>query len=175
MPEFEYGPFAPNRNIPAQQAGEALEQIREAHGGALHPPTVVKESRPARAPLHPVFEWRDAVAAEAYRCDQASNLIRSVRVIRQDEGDEQPEQKIMYVAVGTPTTNSEYRTSAEVLSDEKMRARALADVESQLKGIAQRHRDLTELAEVFAAIEAIGQQPAPIQRGRRRKRRAEAG
>jgi hypothetical protein len=73
---------APERfgGIEAGQAGEELDRIRRNHG-RLQPATVVDESRPEEAPLHPAFEWRDEVAAEKFREHQASDLIRQVRVV----------------------------------------------------------------------------------------------
>jgi hypothetical protein len=66
--------------VDAQTAGEELDRIRKERG-TLGPGAVVDESRPDEAPLHPVFEWCDPVAAEKYREHQATNLIRQVRVV----------------------------------------------------------------------------------------------
>jgi hypothetical protein len=66
--------------VDAQTAGEELDRIRQEHG-MLEPGTVVDESRPDEAPLHPAFEWCDPKAAELYREHQATNLIKQVRVI----------------------------------------------------------------------------------------------
>lgn len=74
--------------VNAQTAGEELDRIRQEHG-TLEPGTVVDESRPEAAPLHPAFEWDDPVAAEKYREHQASHLIKQVRVVVQPR-DPQP-------------------------------------------------------------------------------------
>lgn len=71
--------------VDAQTAGEELARITEQCGG-LTPAVVVDESRPDNAPLHPVFEWDDAIAAELHRQHQADTLIRSVQVVR-EQGD----------------------------------------------------------------------------------------
>lgn len=71
--EIEFG-------VDAQTAGEELDRIRQEHG-TLEPGTVVDESRPEEAPLHPAFEWHDPKAAELYREHQATNLIKQVRVV----------------------------------------------------------------------------------------------
>lgn len=75
------------RGVDAQTAGEELERIH-AKRGVLQAQDVVQESRPDDAPLHPVFEWRDQVAAENYRVWQARNLIKSVEVVVQDAGQD---------------------------------------------------------------------------------------
>lgn len=82
MSEFVYSdPNAEDQyGVDAQTAGEELQRIKRVHG-LVHPATVVDESRPEDAPLHPAFEWRDPVAAERFREYQASQLIRRVRVV----------------------------------------------------------------------------------------------
>ncbi len=59
---------------------EVLTGIYETRG-ELHPQTVVDEARPDDHPLHSRFEWDNEVAGEAYRRVQASELIRSVRLV----------------------------------------------------------------------------------------------
>lgn len=66
--------------VDVQVAGSELERIRLEHHH-LTPALVVDESRPEEAPLHPVFEWRDPVAAEQWREHQAASLMRRVRVV----------------------------------------------------------------------------------------------
>lgn len=78
--------------VDAQTAGMELDRIRR-RDGTIHPAVVVDESRPEDAPLHPAFEWRDAVAAERYREHQATQLIKVVRVVtpqRQEPAAVQP-------------------------------------------------------------------------------------
>lgn len=85
--------------VDAQTAGEELERIREDRG-LLTPGAVVEESRPEDAPLHPVFEWRDPVAAEQWREHQASQLIKRVRVVPVEM--EEPVQRVSRGAVIMP-------------------------------------------------------------------------
>lgn len=49
--------------------------------GTLTPGMVVEAARPDDHPLHGQFEWNDAVAGAAYRCAQAAQLIRSVKIV----------------------------------------------------------------------------------------------
>ena len=78
--------------IDAQTAGSELDRIRR-RDGTIKPAAVVDEARPAEAPLHPAFEWRDPVAAEQWREHQASKLIRVVRVVP----SAQPEARVASV------------------------------------------------------------------------------
>ena len=72
-------------SVDAQVVGSELERIQKSHG-ITTTKAVVDEARPDDAPLHPVFEWRNDVAAESYRQWQARKLIKSVTVIEQREG-----------------------------------------------------------------------------------------
>lgn len=77
---FSYAEAESDLGVDAQTAGQELDRIRR-RDGTIAPRVVVNESRPAGAPLHPVFEWRDEVAAERFREHQAKQLITVVRVV----------------------------------------------------------------------------------------------
>jgi tRNA A37 N6-isopentenylltransferase MiaA len=66
-----------------QIVGDTLADIEDRYG-VINPHTVVDESRPKDAPLHPIFEWRDEVAAEKWRVEQARRVVRSVEIIAED-------------------------------------------------------------------------------------------
>ena len=70
-------------NLTPQVVGDTLADIENTHG-VIDPHTVVDESRPEDAPLHPVFEWCDEIAAERWRVEQARRVVRSVEIIAKD-------------------------------------------------------------------------------------------
>jgi len=86
---YNYRRGAEIESIDAQTAGEELARITEQHGG-LTAAVVVDESRPDDAPLHPAFEWNDAVAAELHRQHQADALIKAVQVVREKNEPNEP-------------------------------------------------------------------------------------
>lgn len=141
--------------IPAQVIGERLDKLDKE--GRLNAGEVVQDARPKKAPLHPCFEWDDAVAAELHREDQARRLIRSVEVVHEPEEDgEADEPQIAFVSVGTTVKGGgAYTSTARALSDDEMRQRVLDDALADLRGIRARYSHLSELAEVFAAIDAV--------------------
>lgn len=63
--------------VSAQAAGEELERIYTERG-AINPVDVVDESRPEDAVLHPCFEWRDKIAAEKWREQQARGICNCI-------------------------------------------------------------------------------------------------
>lgn len=58
-----------------------LEAIYSDHG-YLTPQLVVDEARDKSHPLHTHFEWDNKLAGEAWRREQASEMIRTVRVVQ---------------------------------------------------------------------------------------------
>ena len=94
MSKFEFKEGSRVKGVSADVAGNELARIYQQEQ-QLKPAKVVDESRPEAAPLHPVFEWDDKVAAEMHREDQARHLIRSVRVI--NPYDEKQERTYVHV------------------------------------------------------------------------------
>jgi hypothetical protein len=60
----------------------------ESKQGKLTPQQVLEAARDEESPLHRFFEWDDSTAAEAYRVEQARDLIKKVKVIIQYEETE---------------------------------------------------------------------------------------
>lgn len=70
---------------------EVVREMRrlEKENGRLTSDIVLDSARCEDSPLHEVFEWNDAVAAEKYRRYQANNLIINIqRAKDDDEGEE---------------------------------------------------------------------------------------
>ena len=63
-----------------EEKAAILREIAAQHGGNLDPRDVVEEAKASSHPLHDYFEWRDKIAGEQFRIDQARALIRSVRI-----------------------------------------------------------------------------------------------
>lgn len=123
-----------------QALGEALEVISATHGGRLKPEDVVKAAKDPSSPLHHHIEWRDDVAAAAYRLDQARAIIRIVRVAPIDNN---PPQRA-FISVGDSDGRS-YRAIAEVASSASLQARLAAQADRELIAFVRRFRSLTEL------------------------------
>lgn len=67
----------------------ALQDVYAAHQ-QLTPALVVQAAAPVGSALHHRFEWDNKVAGPLWRLQQASALIRSVKIIRQDNPDVAP-------------------------------------------------------------------------------------
>jgi len=127
-----------------QAIGEALETIRLENGGELHPQAVVADARDAKSPLHRYFEWDDKKAAEAHRMDQARALIRSIRII--DDNDDKARPAFLSIRSDNGVG---YRSLGDVLSSRDLRQRLLEQAERDLDAWTARYRELREIVELI--------------------------
>jgi hypothetical protein len=126
-----------------QAIGEALETIRLENGGELHPQAVVADARDEKSPLHRYFEWDDRKAAEAHRVDQARALIRSIRVIE----DNDPKPRPAFLSIRSDDGVG-YRAIRDVLSSRDLRERLLAQAQRDLDAWTARYRELRDIVEL---------------------------
>lgn len=133
--------------IPAQEAGEELDRIYRERG-RLEPMDVVDESWAADAPLHCCFEWNDAVAAEKYRENQASGIIRAIITI----GDEPKKDSCVRAFVHVENT---YRPMTAVVNSESRMQELLMTALNELSAFRRKYNSLSKLGPVFAAIDSI--------------------
>ncbi len=136
--------------VAAQVVGETLAAIGQQEGGVTAE-NVVEHSRPEKAPLHPCFEWNDPTAANLYREHQARGVIRSVDVVIESKGSESV-PVIGWVNVRTDD-GKVYLPSDEIAASPDLVAQVIRDARRGLAGWVRRHRHLSELAPVVAAIE----------------------
>lgn len=183
--QWRRGAHAPP--ISAQTAGERLESLRVAAGGALMPAAVVDDARPDAAVLHPCFEWDDAEAADKYREDQARFLLRTIVVVRDDVRDESRDSGAVFagaggeprdapalvrafVSVALPPDDDADEPSREApraytsiqaaMEDDGLRAQLLQQATRDLHTWREKYRALHELVQVFETIDQFELAPA---------------
>ena len=127
--------FAGGRSWPvdAQQAGDEIDRIRVQNGGELRAEGVLNAARDPESILHPCFEWEDTRAAELYRKTQASNLIRSIRVlVISEDGDKEPLRAFIRV-IPEHSDTAAYMPRHEVASKPNLLNQAINDAISYLR------------------------------------------
>lgn len=136
---------------------EALEDIRGRHD-ILTPALVVEEARvgktDAGALLHDRLEWRDDVAADAHRLNQARDLIRSVRVVYAEATETEPERSVRaFHALPSPQSPSgyDYTPVDAIAQDPLLRAMALRDAEREWKALRRKYEHVAEFMALVAA------------------------
>ena len=138
----------------AEDVGDELARINDKHG-ELTPSQIVKESRPAKALLHDVFEWDDPTAAEEYRIHQARLVINCVTVVDEDLPDTKPVQAFVSITVMNEDEENErrYIPAQQVTSNPKLLEQHLDHLKRRLKNIRIEHAAFIELAAVWQAID----------------------
>lgn len=134
--------------VSAQVVGPIFDQM--GREGRLTPKNVVDEARPEDSPLHPEFEWDDAVAAEKWREKQAHLLIIHTVRIDEPEYDSTP-IKAFHVTV----EKSHYEPIDIILKDETKRNVLLENAKRELLSFKKKYSTLSELSKVFLAIDQL--------------------
>jgi hypothetical protein len=130
-----------------------IERI-ETREGIITAESVLTAATPASSPLHEFFEWNNTVAAKNYRLWQARNLIRSVSVVYEQDGNQRYNRGFVNLNVTTgETTQRGYIGMARAMNDAELREQLLAKARQEATDWRNRYRNLTELASVFAAID----------------------
>ncbi len=130
------------KDADAQALGEAIAAV--AVEGRLQAKDVLEAARAEDSPLHVHFEWNDNVAAEAYRMDQARELIRVIRIEEKDV--EEPQRAFLSANDG----GTAYFTRAAVQSSTSLQLSVLKAAERDLESFERRYRDLQEICEAVS-------------------------
>lgn len=78
--------YAPKHGTPytqrdAERICPEILRLMQLHGGGLTKAELLEAAKSRRSPLHRDFVWDDAAAAEKYRLDQASRMLRAFEVV----------------------------------------------------------------------------------------------
>ncbi|MET0530060.1 MAG: hypothetical protein ABW003_17275 [Microvirga sp.] len=134
----------------AQKIGEALAALARDAGGELRPPRVVMAAKAEDHPLHPHFEWRDRIAANKYRLDQARTLIR---VIREDDAyTGKPVRS--FLSVTTKHGGVSYRTVGDVQTSADLQVLVLKAAERDLAAFEARYDELKDVCMLVKAAKS---------------------
>lgn len=149
-------------DIKTEGIRSALLALYEARDGMLSARDVIDAARDPGSPLHDEFEWDDDVAAENYRLAQAGMLIRRVKltIIKAHPKTKKVTVEVtrQFQANPPPAAGKErergFDTVESMLSDPTKRAALLAMVLKEMQSYRRRYAQLSELADVWAAIDA---------------------
>jgi hypothetical protein len=136
-------------NGQAREIAPVLHAL-EARDGLVHPQAVVEAARDPASPLHALFEWDDAKAAEEYRIQTARTIIRSITYRVMALGKSVNDYQPMFVRYqenedGQPG-RSGYGNVVKVLGDEDLRKKLLDQARRELDAWIRRYETLAALA-----------------------------
>lgn len=129
---------------------DVLQSIYDKHG-ELTPDVVVQEARTKDHPLHGRFDWDNKSAGDSWRRHQASELIRSVKVVYREATDTEEERTVRaFHAVRTPKGHA-YEPAEKVRDDPFMRQLVLNDMRRDWQDLKRRYERFAEFADMIRA------------------------
>lgn len=142
-----------------------LQNIYDVQG-KLTPELVVEVARDPGHPLHHRFEWNNSLAGEAYRRQQASELIRSVQVTYAKAPDGQAQRvrawhSVRYTddGVDLPSRSGyRYEPAAKVATDPLLARLVLADMEREWRSLRRRYEQFEQFWKMIR--DEVGDQAA---------------
>lgn len=126
---------------------DELLSVRAQHG-KLTPQVVVDTARDPEHPLHSRFEWDDSVAGEAWRRQQAHDLIRKAKVVYREASDAEPEKAVRAFVAIRAEEGHVFDPVEEVADDPFRRKLALADMEREWKTLYRRYQEFGEFLDM---------------------------
>ena len=142
-----------SRGVSAQVVGETVERLSGVNGGVCPSWALVDEARPEGSALHPMFEWNDWTAAEAYRREQARHHIRELRLVTADH--EEPVQAFVHIIRMDGDRPVEgYRLTSLVVQSVDECKQMLDEALAGLRAWQRRYEHFIELADM---VNDVGQ------------------
>ncbi|MFF7881037.1 hypothetical protein ACH40F_07835 [Streptomyces sp. NPDC020794] len=126
---------------------DELLAVRDHHG-KLTPQIVVDVARDPGHPLHSRFEWNDAVAGEAWRRQQAHDLIRKAKVVYREADERGPERSVRAFHAVRTEEGHVFEPVEKVVEDPFTQRLVLADMEREWKSLYQRYKEFGEFLEM---------------------------
>lgn len=135
-----------NYSVPAQDAGEHFEELEQEHG-ELTRELLVNDARPETALMHPLYEWRDNIAAEKYRLSQAGKIMSELVVVKVSQNEEEEPPIVRAFIPRTPgNTTASYISTIKALSDASTKEVVLENARRELRMMERKYRDLIDFA-----------------------------
>lgn len=128
---------------------DAQKVYKEIGDTCITPEEVLEKARNKKSELHKCFEWDDSVAAEKYRLEQARTVIRML-VIKTEDKEEQP-QRVFQIS----SQKNEYQPIKFFMQNKDEYQKLLERAKDELKAFKNRYKSLSELEEVFDAIDNL--------------------
>lgn len=141
-----------NFKADAQKVGEALEKL-EAENGNFTVNDVVSEARKKRSVLHPLFEWDDVKAAEAYRLTQANTILHCLTVT--DSGIKEPVRAFVNVTIKGVANKGTFMSIQTAMADEISKDIILHNAIMELTAFKRKYEKIEELRAVIEAINTL--------------------
>ena len=148
------------KGMSAPEVAAILKHYGLKKARQLTPENLESDAVSPSHPLHHYFEWDAEVGAKLNRIQQARVLIASIIYLQDDGSKHRMFHNIMDDKDGNPTvgfhaTESKYIDIDDIMSDERLRDRMLSNAKNDLMSFKQKYATLSELVDVFKAIDGL--------------------
>ena len=128
---------------------DAQKVADEIGENKVTPQEVLDKARDENSELHKCFEWNDSVAAEKYRLQQARAII--VNLVYSPKTEEKQPVRCFQIT----TERCTYQPTKTFLVQEDEYQSLLKKAKAELDSFKKKYKTLSELEEVFNAIDAL--------------------
>lgn len=122
-----------------------------ALGDSFSPEQIVEAAREESTELHKCFTWDDTIAAENWRKHQARVLVAQL-VVKTETSDKEP---VAVRVIASTAARNEYKPVVKLLEVEQDYADLLARATKELRAVRVKYKAVTELREIFEAIDEL--------------------
>lgn len=112
---------------------------------------VVTMAKPKDHYMHSMFEWDNKIAGDKYREIQAQKIVHNLVFVV----DEKPDTTPVRVFVSNPDERKVFTPIRVIMRNEDSYQKLLQTALSELKAFERKYSSLSELSEVFDAIDAL--------------------
>lgn len=131
----------------AQKVAEEIYSI----GSSATTAQILDKARDTNTELHKCFEWDDTKAAESWRRQQARMLVCNLVIKEENRPIQTPEIRLFFKT----DENDGYKATTLIMQDKDEYQKLLANALKELTSFQRKYRSLSELENVFDAIEAL--------------------
>lgn len=140
--------------VPAQVAGEEIERISAVK--PLTAESIVEESKPAKSPLHTIFEWNNIKAGHEWRKQQARVMLGNLVTVSIEETPIEQTRAYVNISNGEET----YTSIETVIQDKDLSEKLLSQALKELTAFRGKYKTLERLRKLFREIDVIVQSNA---------------
>lgn len=136
-------------SVPAQEVGERIEKLDKEHG-EVTPEILLEDARPEGSVLHPLYEWRDDIAAEKYRLRQSGKILRELVIVEIEHpevGEIVPVRA--FVSVSPGNDKGSYRPTIVALSNEETKKQVFNNALRELNALEMKYKHLVDFPELI--------------------------
>ncbi len=153
--KYQWKDGIPSPKVEADVFGLELEKI-ENEKGTVKAADVVAAARDPKSPIHILFTWDDAKAAEEHRKDQARNLIGGLQVVRVRTSTNGPvSNRAFHLVKPEGDSKRGYVGRDRVVGDADLRKQVIASAKRELEGFIKKFQHIAAMGKYMPDLQTI--------------------